>query len=88
MHLGWSWLGLLAAYFWASSLWWLLDAVLQLTDCLDPHTCLGIAATPVWPGSLRMWRPTSLLVEMDSPNLGLPCGWAESPLPRCPFFWT
>ena len=32
------------------------------------------------------WRPTSLLVEMDSPNLGLPCGWAESPLPR--WFWT
>ena len=85
MHLGWSWLGLLAAYFWASSLWWLLDAVLQLLLIAAIHiTCLGIAATPVWPGSLRMWRPTSLLVEMDSPNLGLPCGWAESPLPRCP----
>ena len=38
MHLGWSWLGLLAAYFWASSLWWLLDArATTATDCRDPH---------------------------------------------------
>ena len=42
MHLG-SWLGLLAAYFWASSLWWLLDAVLQLLLIAAIHiTCLGI----------------------------------------------
>ena len=42
MHLGWSWLGLLAAYFWASSLWWLLDAVLQLLLIAAIHiTCLG-----------------------------------------------
>ena len=66
-----------------------LDAVLQLLlIARSTLRALRIAATPVWPGSLRMWRPTSLLVEMDSPNLGLPCGWAESPLPRCPFFWT
>ena len=78
---------LLAAY-WASSLWWLLDAVLQLLQ--DWRSTLRALASPLRLFGLvhSGWRPTSLLVEMDSPNLGLPCGWAESPLPRCPFFWT
>ena len=53
MHLGWSWLGLLAAYFWASSfIWWLLDAVLQLLLIAAIHMLRGLGIAPI----LAWWR--------------------------------
>ena len=52
---------------------------LQLLLIRDPHYVPWHRRYACLAWFTQVWRPTSLLVEMDSPNLGLPCGWA-SPL--------